>query len=69
MSRLIEFIENRFIIFLAYLFRFSDELILFFINISEGAFQLFQHIFCNSLELLVLVVSVFILGQNDQLLS
>ena len=60
-----KFLEDRFALFHADLIRLSNELVLSIIYLSEVAFESVDQIVSNNLEFLVLVVTILILGQNN----
>ena len=62
-----KFLEDGLALFHAYLVRFPYEFIFSLIYISEIAFESVNQVVSNKLEFLVLVVSILILGQNDDL--
>ena len=57
--------EDGFALFHAYLIRLPDELVLSIIYLSEIAFKSVDQVVSNNLEFLVLVVTILILGQNN----
>ena len=62
----IELVKDRSILFLAYLLRLSDELILLFVYASESGFELIKHFFCKILKLFILIVTIFVMSEDDK---
>ena len=62
----IELVKDRFILFLAYLLRLSDELVLLFVYASESGFELIKHFLGEALELFILIVTIFVMSEDDK---
>ena len=66
---LIDTIENRLLLFYAYLFWLPDELVLAIVDGPEVSLDFFDEVGCDGLELFVLVISIFVLAQDDEIIG